>query len=135
MFKNLILTLSFVVANSAFATPEQEATLKGLNLSGDVRMTIGSNTVTPKFKKMTDLEQKTVEADIQKPPLSLIKVSAAYMSEDSVFVITFAKSSDGVLKRYVRMTDGGKSVPVVDDVTDVSTSEVKSTRGITGLSN
>lgn len=135
MFKNLILTLTLVIANVAFATPEQEATLKGLNLSGDVRMTIGSNTVTPKFKKMTDLDQKTVEADIQKAPLNLIKISAAYMSDDSVFVITFAKTADGVLKRYVRMTDGGKSVPVVDDITDVSAREVKSTRGTTGLSN
>lgn len=135
MFKNLILILTLFVANTSFATPEIEATLKGLNLTGDVRMTIGSNTVTPKFKKMTDLEQKTVEADIQKPPLNLIKISAAYMSDDSVFVITFAKSTDGVIKRYVRMTDGGKSVPVVDVVTDANAREVKSTRGTTSLSN
>lgn len=128
MFKNLILTFIFASASIAFANPQQEEMLNKMDLAKQVRMTVGPQTVTPKFSKMKDAEQKTVQTDIQNT-LKLIKVGSAYMSDDSVFVIAFGKDDKGSLKRVVIMTVEGKSASVADDITDVTASEIKSTKG------
>lgn len=122
LFSLLVLTLISI------ADQRIEQNLRRLSLRDTVQFSIGPLNEQITFLKLADMDEKKVDADLARYKIK--RVSAAFVSQDGKYVLTFARDAENkIIKRVIFMYEGVEVHGYADDVLDVSTAEITTSQG------
>lgn len=111
-----------------FADQRDAENLSRLALRDNVSFSMGELRDQANFSKLADMDQRKVDADLAK--YKITRVSDAFISKDGRYVMTFARDAEAnAIKRVIFLYDGETIRSYADQVIDVTTTEIKTSKG------
>lgn len=112
----------------SFADQRVEDNLRRLRLRDNVQLKIGPLNDHVNFSKLADIDEKKVDADLARYKIQ--RISSAFISQDGLYVMTFARDEEGhKIKRVIFLYDGSNARSYADDVIEMNTVEIKTSNG------
>ena len=111
----------------SFAMPKLELHLRRLDLKENVQFTVGLLNQKANFSKLGALDGLKVDADLA--PYKVERISDAFISSDGQYIITFAKDFENNIKRIIFHFHDGKTISYADDVIDIESDMIKTSKG------